>query len=465
MLALLLSAMMLGLTAESAASGPSECTFIPNCDYGKGSRESGLAASRDACCTLCTNRPGCASGVWDGVKCWFKAAGVVKHGCQNSSRAKDACVPKSIKPGPAPTPPPPPPAPLSCPTTPAEPSKTLVAMVGDSITYGSGCSEWKYGFVKAMNDTLGGKYDLRDCGVSGLDAVKPRDGERNHKSYWSSAQYKASMEMGPEVVIIMLGTNDADEWCYAQNGSACPGGTSKHYATDLRNVSGNHHLSVADWQASKSATLLASAPPPPSRLSHACALVLPCIPNWPVDAGLHDAAERETDFSDDPSPLPIPASERTDAGMPAGRPKRLQPLGTVRWTVNRSLNPFPDGPRSSLPPSLPLLLTPSLPLSLAAAMHQPATRRFNGTGGSGEPEKERAKACIINCVLPIVIRQVAQELKLPAPVDMLSLFQFPGTVNKSLIPVLHPSCQGYNVMGQYVAKQLFGTRLASTIAN
>jgi hypothetical protein len=31
--------------------------------------------------------------------------------------------------------------------------------------------------------------------------------------------------------------------------------------------------------------------------------------------------------------------------------------------------------------------------------------------------------------------------------------------------VLHPSCQGYNVMGQYVAKQLFGTRLASTIAN
>ena len=35
------------------------------------------------------------------------------------------------------------------------------------------------------------------------------------------------------------------------------------------------------------------------------------------------------------------------------------------------------------------------------------TNRFNGTGGSGEPEKERAKACIINCVLPVIIRQVA----------------------------------------------------------
>jgi hypothetical protein len=52
---------------------------------------------------------------------------------------------------------------------------------------------------------------------------------------------------------------------------------------------------------------------------------------------------------------------------------------------------------------------------------------------------------------------VAQELKLPAPVDMLSFFQFPGVVNKTLIPVLHPSCEGYNVMGQFLAKKLFST--------
>jgi|EP01046_Picozoa_sp_COSAG06_P001152 hypothetical protein len=85
------------------------------------------------------------------------------------------------------------------------------------------------------------------------------------------------------------------------------------------------------------------------------------------------------------------------------------------------------------------------------------TNRFNGTGGQGEPEKERAKACIINCVLPNIVRQVALELKLPAPVDMLSFFQFPGVVNKTLIPVLHPSCEGYSVMGQYIAKELFSS--------
>lgn len=81
--------------------------------------------------------------------------------------------------------------------------------------------------------------------------------------------------------------------------------------------------------------------------------------------------------------------------------------------------------------------------------------RFNGTGGQGEPEKERAKACIINCVLPTIVRQVAEELHLPAPVDMLSFFNFPGVVNQTLIPVLHPSCEGYKAMGQYLAKQLF----------
>ena len=208
---------MLALTACSSAAA--QCTFTPNCDYGKGSREHGNATSRDVCCALCTNRPGCASGVWDGNRCWFKTAEVVKHGCQHSPSVKDACIPKSVKPGPPPTPPPPPPPPLSCsingtkPET--APGKPVVALVGDSITYGSGCSDFKYGFAKAMNDTLGSKYDLRDCGVSGLDAVKPGHNEHNHGSYWASVQYKQSLAMKPAVVIVMLGTNDADEWCYA----------------------------------------------------------------------------------------------------------------------------------------------------------------------------------------------------------------------------------------------------------
>jgi hypothetical protein len=83
---------------------------------------------------------------------------------------------------------------------------------------------------------------------------------------------------------------------------------------------------------------------------------------------------------------------------------------------------------------------------------------FNGTvpsDGQGEPEKEHAKACIINCVLPTVVPAVAKALKLPPPLDLLSLLGFPGHVNKTDMPGLHPSCDGYTTIGQYIAKALF----------
>ena len=246
----LLSALL--LAAATATGAGAQCTFTANCNYGSPahrSREHGNATTQAMCCTLCTNRPGCAAGVWDGAKCWYKTAAAVKGGCGHKAGVKGACIPKGVKPGPPPTPPPPPPPPLSCSVNGTAPGAgggtgPGVALVGDSITYGSGCSEWQYGFVKAMNDTLGSKYDFRDCGVSGYDAVKPSHGEHNHGSYWSSPSYKASLAMKAEVVVVMLGTNDADEWCYSQNSSACPGGTSKNYASDLANVSRTHWQSV-----------------------------------------------------------------------------------------------------------------------------------------------------------------------------------------------------------------------------
>ena len=237
---------ILALASASTTNAAAQCTFTPNCDYGKGSRQYGAATTRDECCTLCSNRPGCAAGVWDGNRCWYKTVAQVKHGCQHNAKVKDSCIPKSVKPGPPPAPPPPPIPPLSCSINGTGGTGPVVAFVGDSITYGSGCSEWKYGFVKAINDSVGSKYDLRDCGVSGLDAVKPSHGEHGHGSYWSSAQHTESLAMKPEVVVVMLGTNDADEWCYAQNSSACPGGTSKHYASDLQNVSRKHWLFSMD---------------------------------------------------------------------------------------------------------------------------------------------------------------------------------------------------------------------------
>jgi lysophospholipase L1-like esterase len=256
-----------------------------------------------------------------------------------------------------------------CTTAAAAPGRTLVAVVGDSITFGFNCNQWKGGYVKVLQDSLGAAYDVRDCGVNGLDAVKPGHGEIHHRSYWDSAEFKASMAMKPEVVIVMLGTNDADEWCLSQNGtsSVCPGGTSKHFAADLEAlVSGYMGL------PSVNRTFL-MIPPPYSYLQAV------------------------------PSPVTI---------------QHCPP------------------PSSSCGQTAP----------------------FNGTvpsDGQGEPEKEHAKACIINCMIPNVVPEVAASLQLPAPLNLLSLLGFPGGVNKTAMPGLHPSCEGYTTIGQYIARALF----------
>ena len=57
------------------------CTFHAGCDYGKGSRESGVAASKEECCSLCAGRGSCAAGVFDGQNCWYKVGGDCDCGC------------------------------------------------------------------------------------------------------------------------------------------------------------------------------------------------------------------------------------------------------------------------------------------------------------------------------------------------------------------------------------------------
>ena len=223
-----------------------------------------------------------------------------------------------------------------------------------------------------LQDTLGSAtYDVRDCGHNGLDAVKPGDGEAHHGSYWTSAEFKVSMAMKPDMVIVMLGTNDADEWCLSQNSSACPGGTSKHFATDLEALTAGYMKLPSVQKA------FLMIPPPYSHLQ--------AVPT-PVSV----------------QQCPPPTSSCGQAAPFNGR-------------------------------------TPS--------------------NGQGEPEKEHAKACIINCVLPAVVPQVAHALKLPAPLDLLTLLGFPGHVNTTAMPGLHPSCEGYTTIGRFIAKSLFSFKL------
>ncbi len=73
-----------------------------------------------------------------------------------------------------------------------------VACVGDSITEGSG-----YPFQ--LNLMLGSNYVVGNFGVSGstvsLDSTKP---------YMNESKFKAALDFNPDIVVIMLGTNDAN---------------------------------------------------------------------------------------------------------------------------------------------------------------------------------------------------------------------------------------------------------------
>ena len=89
--------------------------------------------------------------------------------------------------------------------------KVKVACVGDSITYGHGSTNPEVDSYPAhLQELLGLRYEVRNFGVSG----KTMNDARGWDSYVSTNEYAASKEYQPDIVILMLGTNDAkdDNW-------------------------------------------------------------------------------------------------------------------------------------------------------------------------------------------------------------------------------------------------------------
>jgi MYXO-CTERM domain-containing protein len=74
---------------------------------------------------------------------------------------------------------------------------TVVAAVGDSITQNSGWTD-------RLGAKLGAAYTVRNFGLSGTTLLKQGD-----HPYWTSTQYTQSHTSNPDVVVIMLGTNDS----------------------------------------------------------------------------------------------------------------------------------------------------------------------------------------------------------------------------------------------------------------
>ena len=88
--------------------------------------------------------------------------------------------------------------------------KLKVACIGDSITWGIGLNwggvpETGESYPKYMSMVMGDNYQVENFGASGYAMRK------NHPyPYWNNAEFGRAKDFQPNIVVIMLGTNDAD---------------------------------------------------------------------------------------------------------------------------------------------------------------------------------------------------------------------------------------------------------------
>ena len=79
-----------------------------------------------------------------------------------------------------------------------------VSCVGDSITQGSGLPDpGKNAYPSQLQSLLGDTWKVGNFGVSGRTLLKKGD-----FPYWNEKAYQDALASSPDVVIIMLGTND-----------------------------------------------------------------------------------------------------------------------------------------------------------------------------------------------------------------------------------------------------------------
>ncbi len=88
--------------------------------------------------------------------------------------------------------------------TPSAGTPVKVACVGDSITAGVGASADQSNYPSLLADLLGPNYTVANFGESGATLLKDGD-----SPYWQRGSYARSAAFGPNVVIILLGTNDS----------------------------------------------------------------------------------------------------------------------------------------------------------------------------------------------------------------------------------------------------------------
>ena len=91
-----------------------------------------------------------------------------------------------------------------------------LACIGDSITQGSGAAKGK-AYPAQLQEMLGAGWEVGNFGVSGRTLLKKGD-----HPYWKEGAYQKALGFNPDVVVIMLGTNDTkpQNWKHEQEFAA-----------------------------------------------------------------------------------------------------------------------------------------------------------------------------------------------------------------------------------------------------
>mmetsp|Transcript_115613 Transcript_115613/g.230458 ORF Transcript_115613/g.230458 Transcript_115613/m.230458 type:complete len:293 (+) Transcript_115613:24-902(+) len=84
-----------------------------------------------------------------------------------------------------------------------------VACVGDSLTEGFHASDPGHSYPALLQGLLGSQYNVMNFGHSGATLTGPQAGYANKAPYWMTAAYQRSLTSEADIVVLMLGSNDA----------------------------------------------------------------------------------------------------------------------------------------------------------------------------------------------------------------------------------------------------------------
>jgi lysophospholipase L1-like esterase len=103
-----------------------------------------------------------------------------------------------------------------------------VACVGDSITYGAGVENHESNnYPAVLGRLLGPKFEVRNFGFNGATLLRKGD-----KPYWNELEFDLVTEFDPQVIVLMLGTNDTkpQNWKHGEEFAADLRAMLDHFA-------------------------------------------------------------------------------------------------------------------------------------------------------------------------------------------------------------------------------------------